>query len=402
MQLSREVFEPSPECDADSPAYRAIYVHVPFCRRVCAYCDFAVTALRRPDPRQGEYRDAILREIARIPAGIQPVTLFFGGGTPSALAPELLAEIVDALRARIEVSRVRETSIECNPEDVDPSFADHLSRLGFDRASLGVQTLSPNGRRLLTRSHDESIVERAIRALRRAGIRHVSVDLILAWPGQTRERLEQDIDTLIQFGVDHVSCYVLTYESGTPFTRGLAMGVIQPASDSLEVELLRTARDRLESHGFHRYEISNHARPGHACLHNRIYWRRQPYLGIGPSAASFTGTRRFRNTPRFEDWARALLNGQSPRIDHELLDTHQHFLEFLMLSLRTARGIRLRKLTEFLERDPTLIDQARLEEYLRSGLLERTRTVLRATERGIELADELACGLSAHDHSPGR
>lgn len=402
MQLSREVFEPSPECDAASAAYRAIYVHVPFCRRVCAYCDFAVTALRRPDPRQDEFRDAILREIALAPAGIQPVTLFFGGGTPSALAPEHLAEIVRAIRDRIDCSRIRETSIECNPEDVDTSFADQLRRLGFDRISLGVQTLSPSGRRILTRSHDETIVERAIRSSRRAGIRHISVDLIVAWPGQTREGLEQDIDTLVRFGVDHVSCYVLTYEPGTPFTRGRKMGVIHPASESLEVELLRTARDRLESHGFHRYEISNHARPGHACLHNRIYWRRQPYLGLGPSAASFTGTRRFRNTPRFEDWARALLSDRSPRIEFETLDTYQHFLEFLMLSLRTARGIRLRTLAEFLQRDPTRFDRSRLDDYIQSGLLERTRTVLRATERGIELADELACGLAAHDRSPGR
>ena len=286
-----------------------LYVHLPFCVAKCHYCDFfSVTA-------EGQDVDGLVDDLlceAESAAPAQPRTVFLGGGTPSLLSAAQLGRLLDGLdrRTGFRGSAV-EVTAECNPESLDEDKARALADLGVDRLSIGFQSLDPTVLATFGRVHDAAQSFAAFRAARRAGLRRLNVDLIYAHPGQTLAACEDELDRVLELEPDHLSAYNLAFEEGTPFETWLREGRLTPLPEERELELFWAVRERAAAAGFEAYEISNFARTGQQCRHNVNYWRNGDYAGLGPSAASKQGARRFGNPRSIAAW-RAALRGTGP------------------------------------------------------------------------------------------
>ena len=370
---------------------RHLYVHVPFCRRRCVYCDFSI-AVRSPVPAR-DYLDAVAREwerCARPAAGAGGLsTLYLGGGTPSLLGGAGVAALAGVLGVGPGLD---EFTIEANPDDVTPENATAWARSGVNRLSLGVQSCDEAVLRWMHRSHAAAAVPASVARARRAGIRTVSVDVIFALPEQLGRDLDSDLTRFLELEPDHVSLYGLTAEPNTPLGRGAARGEpksVLPPEARYEDEYLRI-HERLAAAGYAFYEVSNAARPGAEAVHNRAYWRLAPYLGIGPSAHSFDGTSRWWNVAPYEAWRRRLAEGASPVAGRELLRPEQRRLEALYLGLRTSDGVEL-------PAPPTGALAAAISGWVAAGWAEVEGVGgplrLRLTPRGWLRLDELAASL---------
>lgn len=276
---------------------RSIYVHLPFCRTRCGYCDFYVQLLS-----QGAVTplvDAVLAELAayqaRVPLAVD--TIFVGGGTPTVLPPAELARVLAALRTTVAPDATLEFTVEANPATVTDEVARVLVDHGVNRVSLGAQSFEPAELRALQRTHQPAQVGQTLDTCRRHGLERLSIDLIFGIPGQTLASWEQNLKTAVGLGVEHLSCYGLTYESGTPLHKWLHEGRVQKCDEDLEADMYERMLDILPAAGLALYEISNFARPGAACRHNLRYWYNEPYLGLGPSAAGYVAGVRYKNVP---------------------------------------------------------------------------------------------------------
>jgi oxygen-independent coproporphyrinogen-3 oxidase len=366
----------------------ALYVHVPFCIRRCAYCDFATAPY--DDDSARAYVPRLLHELERVPRGAPMRTAYFGGGTPTALHERELERLLAAVCARIAPRAGFEWTCEANPESVTPAKAALLRDHGVNRVSLGAQSFQPAVLAALGRDHAPDHVFRALDTLRAAGFRRLTLDLMFAAPGETTAQLEADLATLAGLGLDHVSAYCLTYEAGTPLTRMRAEGRVTPHEDDVELVQYRLVRERLAAAGLAHYEISNYARPGEESRHNLVYWRGEEYFGLGLGAGSYEhGTRRTntRLLPHYlGEW------GASPFPPHEAetLEPAAKARERAILGLRLRAGLDPRDFTA--PRGGTLAELYRdgeLESLERRGLLARGDGRIRLTDRGLELADEV-------------
>jgi len=315
---------------------RHLYVHVPFCRRRCTYCDFSI-AVRRTIPI-AEYLAGLSSEWTRVAPATTVHTVYLGGGTPSLLGGDGVA----ALTACLAVGRdVAEFTIEANPDDVTAAAASAWVRAGVNRLSLGAQSFDDGVLAWMHRTHDAAAIGAAVTAARRAGFANLSLDLIFALPPQLGRRLDDDLDRLLALRPEHVSLYGLTLEDHTPLGRGVSRGEVRIAPEErYEEEYLRLV-ERLTAEGYRFYEVSNAARPGREAVHNRAYWRLVPYLGIGPSAHSFDGASRRWNEPAYARWQARLARGEAPVAGHEFLGPEQQRLESFYLGLRTVEGVPL-------------------------------------------------------------
>lgn len=377
-----------------------LYLHVPFCSAVCPYCDFAVTV--GGAAARERYRRALLAEIELAAAaggrawGEAADTVYFGGGTPSALPGEAIEEALAALAARLGLRRAGDGAarvfFEANPEDVTPESAAAWRRAGVAMLSLGVQSLDPEALAVLGRRHDPRRAREAVAAARAAGLPTVSIDLIYGWPGQTAERWRVDLDAAIALAPDHLSCYQLTVEPGTPFGARRRRGELVELPDDAQGELFRLTHRRLADAGYHGYEVSNFARsPEHRSRHNAKYWRHAPYLGLGPSAHSFDGgRRRWWNERRLAGWRAAIEAGRPPRAGGEELDRGQLALERLMLALRTADGVDLAEMRARYGVDLPAANGALMERLAAAGLALVEDDRLRLTLDGLAVADGIA------------
>lgn len=276
---------------------RSIYVHLPFCRTRCGYCDFYVQ-LFNPGAVT-PLVDALLAELAayqaRVPLAVD--TLFVGGGTPTVLPPAELARVLAALRSTVAPDAELEFTVEANPATVTDVVARVLVDHGVNRVSLGAQSFEPTELRALQRTHQPAQVAQTLDTCRRHGIERLTIDLIFGIPGQTLVSWEKNLNTAVGLGVEHLSCYGLTYESGTPLHKWLHEGRVQKCDEDLEADMYERMLDVLPAAGLALYEISNFARPGAACRHNLRYWYNEPYLGLGPSAAGYVAGVRYKNVP---------------------------------------------------------------------------------------------------------
>lgn len=262
----------------------SLYLHIPFCRHRCSYCDFnTYTSLA---DLQDEYARALVTEIAQVAGDTRrPVhTIFFGGGTPSLMSPQSLGEILAAVRHYLALADDAEVTMEANPGTVDLDYLTAVSQLGINRISFGVQSAIPNELALLEREHDFTAVVRAMTLAREAGITNLNMDLIYGVPGQTMASWEESVRTLLELTPTHLSLYCLTIEPGTPMQRWLQNGRIQPPDPDLAADQYELACQILAEHGYDHYEISNWALPGQPCEHNLTYWRNGEYLGLGAGA----------------------------------------------------------------------------------------------------------------------
>lgn len=353
-----------------------IYIHVPFCRSKCAYCDFY--SLARPDLAAGylaalgaEFR-ARRHELADLPV----TTLYLGGGTPSMLDSEAIA----AIAAMTGAQGMAEATIEVNPDDVTTDNAAAWRRVGFNRVSMGVQSLDDAMLRYMRRRHTAAEALAALATLRSAGFDNISADLIYGLPGQTADSFADSLSRLLDAGIEHLSAYILSYEPGTLMSRRLERGECAEADDDLIAEMYGTLCTIAAQRGFEHYEISNFALPGRRAMHNSAYWDRTPYLGLGPGAHSLdaNGQRRFQRAD-----IRAYIAGplatltDDPETPDEVLD------DLIMVSLRRAEGLDL-SLLNAADADALLL---RAAPHLADGRLVRRGSMLAIPETQWLMAD---------------
>jgi oxygen-independent coproporphyrinogen-3 oxidase len=362
---------------------RHLYVHVPFCAHRCGYCDF-VTVTGHAD-RHEAYVDALLREADRWRGlgalGPEPETVYLGGGTPSILAPVLLARLLDALPAS------GERTIECNPETVTPELAAVLADRGL-RVSLGSQSFDAGLLATLERRARPETVRGAVATLRAAGIDNLSLDLIYGVPGETDAVLDADLDALLALEPEHASCYELEAKPGTRFTHRHGAALVRQA-ELLEGHLDRVI-DRLERGGLRWYETASFARPGREAVHNSAYWLGRDYLGLGVGAVSTLGGERRANGPRLAAYLEAVAKGGAAPCTVEVIDDRTRLEERLLLGLRLADGVPVEAVEAVLDRDA-------LPALVAHGLVSEGDGRLQLTRRGRMLANDVVSRLLRDD-----
>lgn len=370
-----------------------LYIHVPFCASVCPYCDFAVTLAG--EERRQAYVAGIGREAALAAAdGLDFDTVYLGGGTPSALAPEQLAEILASVRSRLRVGDGAWAFLEVNPEDVSAASVSAWRELGVRTVSLGVQSFDDAELDFLGRRHTADDARLAVGRLREGGFDTVALDLIYGLPGQTAEGWRRQLEEAAARRVDHLSCYQLTIHDGTVFGRRQARGELAEAVEPDQAELFLLTHLALAELGYEGYEVSNFAAaPGHRSRHNLKYWSHQPYLGLGPSAHSFVGRRRFWNHRKLREWQRAVDGGCRPVDEAEELSDVELALEAVMLGLRTVDGVDLEVLRTRCGVDLVERNRSTIERFSDSGHLVLESGRLRPTLAGLAIADTLARSL---------
>lgn len=370
-----------------SSPVRSLYVHVPFCHTICGYCDFYSEVL---DNRAvAPLVDALLQELG-VQAGIRPLalqTVFVGGGTPTTLPAADLRRLLGVIGSYL--SPGAEFTVESNPATVSEQIAAALVESGVNRVSIGAQSFNPGELRVLERIHRVEQVEQTVQMVRKAGIGQVNVDLIFGVPGQTLDGWLANLRTALALGVDHLSCYGLTYERGTPLHRQLHDGAVQRVDADVEADMFEATIETLAAAGFEHYEISNYARPGARCRHNLVYWRNEPCLGIGPSAASYVDGARYKNIPDAAEYARALRENRSTVIERERLDPGAAARETAMLELRLIDGIDRERFLSRFHVDPAELFASPIARHRSAGLLSLDDRRIRLTRRGLLVADSV-------------
>lgn len=316
-----------------------LYIHIPFCRRKCAYCDFYSLAGHRG--RMGDYQRALMAHLAEAApqaAPFQVDTVYFGGGTPSFYGGQNLIQLLKWIKKKYPVGREAEITLEANPDSVDPKQLKQLRKAGFNRISLGMQSADNTQLTDLGRPHTFEQTHLAVLSARRAGFHNISLDLIYGLPGQDAASWRDTVEQAISLKPQHISAYGLKVEEGTPLAQRVAQGEVLPDDDA-QADFYLWAVERLEQEGYGQYEISNFALPGFASRHNLKYWQLEPYMGFGPGAHSDFGGHRYSYVRDLEDYIQGVLEG-GPLVDEdECIPARERSSEYLMLRLRTAQGI---------------------------------------------------------------
>lgn len=368
---------------ADVPT--AAYVHVPFCRHRCGYCDFPLVAGR--DDLIGDYLRALEIELAELGAPREVGTLFFGGGTPTHLPADDLRRLMDLVRSWFLLTAGYEFSVEANPSGLDAERIDVLQEAGVNRLSLGVQAFDPGDLEVLERDHQPTEALDVVLRLRDRGFENISVDLIFGVPGQSLADWQRSLDVAVSTGVPHVSTYGLTYEKGTAFWRRRQAGALVPQDEETEREMYAAAMDQLPAAGLAQYEISSFARPGTECRHNQVYWHGRSYYGFGPGAARYVDGVRSSNHRSVTTWLQRVLGGEPGIAESESLTPEARARELIMLGLRMTKGLdsdRFRRQSGFDLHD---LCGSTIERFVAAGLLEEANHHVRLTREGRFLAD---------------
>lgn len=369
-----------------------IYLHIPFCKTRCIYCDFYSTT-------HSEWKERYIRSLCRelemrrdYLQGAPIETIYFGGGTPSQLAREDFQLIFDAIERIFGMKQVHEITLEANPDDLTPEYVQMLAGLPFNRISMGIQTFNEETLRLLRRRHTAAQALAAVGRCREAGFQNISIDLIYGLPGETEESWEYDLTQAIALNVEHISAYHLIYEEGTPIYKMLKQHRVCEVDEESSVHFFSLLIDRLAAAGYEQYEISNFCRPGYYSQHNTSYWQGIPYLGCGPSAHSFNLTQREWNVASLKEYMEGIENGKRA-YETEDLDTVTRYNEFIITSLRTRWGISLKKLKEEFGSElwQYCLDMAALS--LKNGKLIEKDDTIRLTREGIFISDSIMSDL---------
>ncbi|GAB4243975.1 MAG: radical SAM family heme chaperone HemW [Acidobacteriota bacterium] len=367
----------------------ALYVHIPICAHKCYYCDFVSRPVESADRVQ--YLEALFSEIRLSPfRGSRARSLYLGGGTPSLLTGDEIAALVDLLEDTFQFEPEAEWTIEANPGTLSPACCDRLLELGFDRISIGVQSFQNRHLRRLGRLHTADQVFQSYQWFRQAGAENINLDLIFGIPDQELGEWHQDLETAVGLAPEHLSIYGLTIEPSTPFGYLREVGVLREPPEEVMADMYELTIDVLQAAGYEHYEISNFALPGYECQHNLTYWRNEPYLGFGISAASFVEGVRWTNTTDWETYLASARRGRVERATEERLPVPLALAEEVMLRIRTKEGVSPAELAGKYAVDFAALFAEIVEKLVETGLLERSDTgILRLTRRGKLLANEV-------------
>lgn len=363
----------------------ALYTHIPLCASRCYYCDFYSCTYKG---NRAELIDAICEELSLRKEYLkgEPVrTIYFGGGTPTQLSIQELETILNYIYKVYDCEPI-EVTIEGNPEDLTKGYLQDLSRLPFNRLSIGIQSFHDEELKAINRRHTAQKAIEAVRNAQEVGFNNISIDLIYGLPNQTMESWVDNIEQAIALDVPHISAYSLTFEEGSILTKKLQKGEIQEADEELSLNMFKTLRERLTHAGILPYEISNFARSGFESKHNSSYWNGTPYLGVGPAAHSFDGENRRWNIANTRKYIENIANGSS-YFEIENLTEADHFNEFILTGLRRSKGISITEMNSRFRTD--FIDSFKKSAipYIKDGHLIQQSDQLFLSEKGIFISD---------------
>lgn len=360
-----------------------IYFHIPFCKRICSYCDFYRTAQLKELPQVVEKMCTEVAERADYLKDKKLNTIYFGGGTPSLLSLEQLARLIEATRAHFDCSEVEEATLEANPDDLSTEYLNGLLKLGINRLSIGVQSFDNDCLKLMNRRHTAEEAIAAIKRAQEAGFKNLTIDLIFGVPGFGGEKLERTIDTALSLGVQHISAYLLTIEERTRFGKMVEKGELKEVSDEVAEAEYLLMHNRLTASGMEHYEVSNYALPHYRARHNSHYWDSTPYLGIGPAAHSYDGLSRQWNVSSVQRY----LAGEEP--EREQLTDEELYEEYLMTRLRTAEGFSAEEFQMRFGEERLHTLRLNAEPMIREGLLEHLDGHFRIPADRLLLSDRV-------------
>ena len=376
----------------------ALYVHVPFCRAKCRYCDFYSLGIQQAPA--GRYVQALARELALHQHHLaRPAdTIFVGGGTPTAIGCELLGQLLAAI-APLAGTKT-EFSVEANPGTIDQAILKTMIGSGVNRINLGVQSLDDGELAGIGRIHDAAMAIAAVEMVQRAGLANVGLDLIYGLPGQTLHSWQTSLARALNMGVAHLSCYALSFEPGTPLWQDLQDGKVVEMDESLQKECYYAAIAAAQSAGLVHYEISNFAAPQRQCRHNLTYWHNRSYLGLGPAAASYIDAVRRVNNADLQAYLAAIESGGTPPFQQEHLAGRRLMAETAMLALRLTAGLDRREFADRFGADITAVFPKSIARYTAIGALELTQTHLRIAGDFLFVADTVLADIIAEAGGP--
>lgn len=355
-----------------------IYIHIPFCRQACRYCDFYFTvSLKNSDPFLGALKQEIRMRGEGL-KGKKVSTLYLGGGTPTILTDWQLNALLELLRDSFELSPDAEITIEANPDDLSKSYLQQLKRAGFNRLSIGIQSFFDEDLSVMRRSHNAVQAKRSVEDAFQAGFTNLTIDLIYGMPGLTNERWQTNLATAFDLPIQHLSAYHLTFEQGTVFDHWRKKGKIEPVREALSLEQYKILREEADKKGFLHYEISNFSKEGYHSRHNMIYWNRKTYIGLGPSAHSFDGRIRRWNVASLKKYISAIDSGEV-FYEEEIPNEKERYHDYIITSLRTREGLDRQFMdTNFGDRIRNHFDIVS-SQFLRNGKMVREGNHIRLT-----------------------
>lgn len=384
-----------------------IYIHIPFCRRKCHYCNFfSLASQKLKEP----FLTALKKEIGQTRDYLcgEPVnTIYFGGGTPSLYNPLVLQEIIDLIslvtppatrvtsfsgEAEINQDVNREITLEINPDDITPAYIGWLRQTSFNRFSIGIQSFFDEDLIWLNRSHSADQAIQSVRMLQEAGYENLSIDLIYGIPSSSHEKWQKNLETAFSLDVPHISAYALTVEAKTPLAWMIGQHKSATVNDEMQADQFNMLMNKTKEHGYLQYEISNFCKPGRHAIHNTNYWQGVPYLGLGPSAHSFNRSSRRWNISSLSKYIDGLNKGE-PITDEELLTSAQKYNEYVMTSLRTMWGCNLEKINDELRMTNDDLIRKHASLFVKQGMLTENSGVFFLTDKGKLFADRIASEL---------
>lgn len=381
-----------------------IYIHIPFCKQRCIYCDFYSTTSQEKENR---YIEAVCTELELRKQSLpDPVhTIYIGGGTPSLLNPASVKQLKECMDRNYRMMPDLEFTVEANPDDISPEWLEAMSRIGVNRISMGVQTFHDGHLKLLRRRHNSERAIQAVHLCQEHGFRNISIDLIYGLPEQTLEEWKADVAQAIALNVQHLSAYALIYEENTALWRMREQNKVQEADEELSLSMFEYLITELKNNGFEHYEISNFGLPGFHSRHNSSYWNDTPYLGCGASAHSFIGMERMYNTANIDHYIKDIMRCREENLPYnevchcEVLDRYEHYNDRIITGLRTAAGLDLEKLEQDFGTELKNYCLKMAAPHLKENTLQITEEnghpqgVLKLSHRGLFLSDGIMSDL---------
>lgn len=376
-----------------------IYIHIPFCKRACTYCDFYKEAGNTAEKQIDSFIDALTDEIKLRKTylhGASIGTVYFGGGTPSILTSNQFEKIFNAIYRFFKLDFDAEITMEANPDDLTETYLESLSPLPFNRLSIGIQSFNNKHLQIINRRHDAEQAKQAVANARKYGFENISIDLIYGLPGQTMQDWKVQLEEAFKLEVEHISAYGLTYEEGTTLWKQRNKGLVKMTEDEVVIEMFDYMRLKMKKKAFEAYEISNYAKPGFRSKHNSAYWQFIPYLGLGPSAHSFDSKSRQWNIASVKDYIHNLAHDK-PFFEQEMLTEQDFYNDYIMLSLRKAEGIKLSELKARFGTDMHEFCVQNARKQIDTGNLIFKKGYLVLSDQGLHLANQVIIELMKTD-----